>query len=200
MAKKRSELDNLFRENLSDYELSKKEGSWELLNHLLNEKQRKKKNIRLILFVFSFIVILSVGVFLFLNSGESNHDSSNLVLNQNEAASSPSFLNSSENENTDSLTTNVQSKENSKITENNIQQLGDENIPSKADEENSKQNLRNKNEDSHAVPESNPNRADQLSEAHEIIFDAQPNVNADDSDKTIADETEISNSIFPDEL
>ncbi|MBA2515157.1 MAG: outer membrane beta-barrel protein, partial [Solirubrobacterales bacterium] len=100
----------------------------------------------------------------------------------------------------DSSTTNVQLKENSKITENNIPHIEDENIPSKADEENSKQNLRNKNEDSHAVPESNPNIADQLSAAHEIILNTQPNVNAGDPDKTIAHETEISKSLFPDEI
>ena len=75
MEKKRSDLDNLFRKNISDFELSEKKGDWETLNHLLNEQERKKKNRKLILFFFSFLLIGSAGLLIFLPSNQKKEDS-----------------------------------------------------------------------------------------------------------------------------
>jgi hypothetical protein len=66
MEKKRNGLDNYFRENLSDFELSEKKANWELLDHLLNEQQRKKKRRKWFLLFLSFFVIISSGLLMML--------------------------------------------------------------------------------------------------------------------------------------
>jgi hypothetical protein len=75
MEKKRQNLDNFFRENLSDFELLKKEGNWELLNHLLNEQERKKKNRLWLFLVFGFFILLISGLFILLPEKKSAENS-----------------------------------------------------------------------------------------------------------------------------
>jgi hypothetical protein len=68
MEKKQYDLDNFFRENLSDFELSekKKDGNWELLNHLLNEQERKKKRRRWFFLIFSAVTLLGSGLYIMI--------------------------------------------------------------------------------------------------------------------------------------
>jgi len=74
MEHKRQDMDNFFRENISDFELSEKKGNWELLNHLLNEQDRKKKRRRWFLFILCFMVILSSGLFVLLPGKKMNQN------------------------------------------------------------------------------------------------------------------------------
>ncbi len=88
MAKKRQDLDKLFRENLSDYELSGRQGNWDLLSHLLTEQERKRKNRRWLFFFFLFAVLVA-GSWIVIHT---NEQASNTVIEQ---------ISSSNSENTD---------------------------------------------------------------------------------------------------
>jgi hypothetical protein len=112
MEKERSDLDNLFRKNISDYELSEEKGNWDLLNHLLNEQERKKKNRKLIFFFFSFLLVLTAGLFVFLPSDEKKENTSTTNENSNSNTTiteSPPVLSSPSG--TDSLKNKVQEAE-----------------------------------------------------------------------------------------
>lgn len=77
MEKKRNDIDNLFRKNLSDYELPEKNGNWELLNHLLNEQEQKKKKRKWLLFGFCFLVIISSDLMLILPGDKPKQNTTN---------------------------------------------------------------------------------------------------------------------------
>ena len=58
MAKQRHNIDYFFRQHLPDYEASNSAGNWDLLNHLLNEQERKRKNWKWLLLLLSFSALL----------------------------------------------------------------------------------------------------------------------------------------------
>ena len=93
MVKKRPNIDNFFRRNLSDFELSKKEGNWELLNHLLNERERKKKRRRWFLLIFCFLIMLTSGLFVLLSENKSTEDTGRSKRQSNTSVPSNSFEN-----------------------------------------------------------------------------------------------------------
>lgn len=58
MAKPRHNIDFFFRQHLPDYEASNSTGNWDLLNHLLNEQERKRKNRKWLVLLLSFSALL----------------------------------------------------------------------------------------------------------------------------------------------
>lgn len=59
MAKQRHNIDHFFRQYLPDYEASKSIGNWDLLNHLLNEQERKRRNRKWLVIFLSIAIMLS---------------------------------------------------------------------------------------------------------------------------------------------
>src|SRR5258705_7124296 len=133
MAKKNHNLDNFFREQLSGYEAQEKKGNWQVLNHLLDARERKRKMAWRILFGSLFLVCLFSGYFIFTpgnkesskatvsnkNSGiaisptpaaDSNQNHSNVTVptsaNENNIKKT-SVSSSSENKNTAGAQTNI---------------------------------------------------------------------------------------------
>ncbi|MEO5675558.1 MAG: hypothetical protein ABIQ74_13025 [Chitinophagales bacterium] len=70
MADKLPDLDNFFRENISDYELYSKKGNWEMLNNLLDDQNRKKKRTYILFFLISFLLLFTGGLVIVFPSGE----------------------------------------------------------------------------------------------------------------------------------
>src|SRR5687768_8444921 len=58
MAKPRHHIDYLFRQHLPDYEATNSTGNWDLLNHMLNEQERKRRNRKWFLLILSFSALL----------------------------------------------------------------------------------------------------------------------------------------------
>ena len=65
MAKPRRNIDYFFKQHLPDYEAPNSAGNWDLLNHLLNEQERKRKNRKWIAAVLSLALILSGSWFVY---------------------------------------------------------------------------------------------------------------------------------------
>ncbi len=74
MAKKNSNLDNLFRDKLSGYVAPEKKGNWQLLNHLLDARERKRKIIRRILLVSFFLDIVFLSFLVFIPGNKKSMD------------------------------------------------------------------------------------------------------------------------------
>lgn len=72
-------LDNFFRDKLTDYEAPGKQGNWQLMNHLLTARERRKKILRRILFGSFFLAGVFVGYMIFVPAGEKNK---NLVVSK----------------------------------------------------------------------------------------------------------------------
>lgn len=182
MAKKRSDIDSLFRSNVSDYELSETKDNWELLNHLLNEQDRKKKNRKLILFFFSFFIILSTGLFIFLPSKEKKEKEIVSPANSNAITKSPSDSNPPVN---------------NKITKNKVQETNHTTIPSQSEEKNTKQNLPT-SVIKPSTTASNSNIVQPINTNAEITLIQHPETAAPDSNITVLSEIEISKSVVLD--
>ncbi len=131
MAKQRPDFDGFFRENISEYELSKEKGNWKLLNHLLDEKERRKKNRLLLLFIFSLFLLLSAGLFLVLPSQEMK-ENAGTTIKSNAVAHSSEVPSSSEKENIRASGNVVPSEKNKKGhgTDYNVQLKRNEKSPS----------------------------------------------------------------------
>ena len=65
MAKQRHNIDSYFRQHLPDYEATQSSGNWDLLNHLLNEQEQKRKNRKWIVLFLSLALILSGSWFVY---------------------------------------------------------------------------------------------------------------------------------------
>jgi outer membrane protein OmpA-like peptidoglycan-associated protein len=61
--KKLKTIDELFQSKLSDYEPSQKGESWQLLNHLINEQQKKKKIVFRIKTIIASLTAMSIVLF-----------------------------------------------------------------------------------------------------------------------------------------
>ena len=61
------DFDKYLRDNISDMELFKKEGNWDLMNGLIEKQEKKNKNRKLILLSFLIIGLISLGSFYLLN-------------------------------------------------------------------------------------------------------------------------------------
>ena len=59
MAKPRHNIDYFFKQHLPDYEASNSTGNWDLLNHLINEQERKRKNRKWIAVILGLVLLLS---------------------------------------------------------------------------------------------------------------------------------------------
>ncbi|MEO5571408.1 MAG: hypothetical protein ABIT08_09500 [Bacteroidia bacterium] len=198
MEPKQNNLDKFVRDNLSDFTLSENRVNRELLNHLLNEKVRKKKNRKLILFFFSFFIILSTGLFIFLPSKQNKEKEIAASANSNSTTKSPSAFQSSENKNSQPAISNQSEKnENDKINENNNQSTSHSTTPSRSEETKTKQNS-TPSVIKHSVATSNTKTVQAINTNPQINFAQQSNIAGHDSDKTVLLETEISKSVFTD--
>ena len=79
MAKNNHNLDNFFREKLSGYESPGKTGNWQLMNHLLEEKHRRRKMLKRFFLGMVLLVAVLSSYFIFI-PGRDN--SKNLASNE----------------------------------------------------------------------------------------------------------------------
>lgn len=192
MAKNRLDIDNFFRENLSDFELSEQKGSWEVLNSLLDEKERKMKNRKWFLFIVCFVVILSSGLLVLLPEKELKENRNNKTEQSNTPVAREK--NSSKNE-TDKSSVTIPSDKNEtgKNESKDVEQVKPENNSSAHEEENNSRNPVRDNAVNHS------DAAHDASSEHSAVIKTeinraapQPNIPLDDSDKTVVHETKDS--------
>ncbi len=194
MEKKHPDLDNIFRKEISDYELSKTKDNWDLLSHLLNEQDRKKKNRKLILFFFSFFTILSTGLFIFLPSKQNAEKEIALPANPTTITKSPSVFHSSESEAPQPAIANQpQENGNEKGSENNSQPISPSTTPSHSGAIETKQNVHTAII-KHSTIANNSNTVKHLSINPEIYLTQETPTVIQDSNKTILSETQMSKS------
>jgi hypothetical protein len=80
MAKNNHNLDNFFREKLSGYESPGKTGNWQLMNHLLEEKHRRRKMLKRFFLGMVLLVAVLSSYFIFIPGRDK---SKNLASNEN---------------------------------------------------------------------------------------------------------------------
>src|ERR1044072_4388181 len=115
MAKKNLNMDNFFRKKLSGYEAPELKGNWQLLNHLLDARERRKRMAWKIFFGSLFLVCLLVGYFIFTPG---NREGQQITANNKNSGSPISSAPVSDSiQNHTSGTIKTSSNEN-KITEN----------------------------------------------------------------------------------
>jgi len=180
MEKKRQNLDNFFREKLSEFELSKKEGNWELLNHLLNEQERKKKNRKWFFLIFGFLILLTGGLFIMLPVKKSMENIKNSI--GQSSTSAPAESNSIKNK-TGKSTAPVSSNKNEtgKEATNNVEYETSENTSVVNDKANSSHIIEVEKET--ARPVATPDSVTEHSAIiqAEINLAQQPNISPGDS-------------------
>ncbi len=190
MKKSHLDLDNLFRKNISDYELTERQGNWELLNHLLNEKEKKKKNKWVIIFFFSLFLIIFSCVLIFLPLEENKYNTNVNGETAKTEIHSSSTNNLSGNENIYLKKNNKpQKNESEKIKKNNSEQITHEKRFPLHEEKNSKQNLTVTNKNS--VKSHHSNKAPSVNTNHKIDFEHQLNLTVPDSNKSVFLKKEI---------
>ncbi|HKR05294.1 MAG TPA: hypothetical protein VJY62_11735 [Bacteroidia bacterium] len=200
MEKKRKDLDNFLKENLSDFVLSKKKGDWELLNHLLIEQKRKKKNRKQLLFIFCFLIILTSVVFLLLPVEKPRNFSHKHKV---AASTIPAKENNSFKNGTDNSTETIPSNKN-KIdggAVNDIHQIKLENKSTASEKKNSVIHSKMKDVVLYPGNEQNPRTEVSTPAKTEIALTIpHSNLHFSDSDKTIFQETKNAESFAPGDL
>jgi len=194
MEKKHTDIESFFRKNLSDLELSKKEGNWELLNHLLNEQDRKNKNRRWLLFMICFLIILTSGIIILLPERKSEKNTNRYIEQPNISTQNKSnSLKKISDKSTETILSNkAKIKEYQKI---NVEKIQFENSSSISEEKNTNHNKIVNNEETHR------NLDHKGTSEHSIIIRPefsliaqQANILLNDSDKSV-EQTKRSESI-----
>lgn len=199
MTKKRLDINNFFRETLSDFELSLKEGNWELLNHLFKAQERKKRNRKWFLFSFCFIVMLSSGLLVLLPDKELKQNTNNSTQQSNTSVTKQN--NSPENV-TDNSTKTVplNKKEIVKSESNNVLR---ENNSFMRKEKNSNTTSVKGNELNHfGIAHNTSNESPAVIKSEVNLTASQANISPNDSVKTntITQETINQNAVVYDSL
>ncbi|HKR06303.1 MAG TPA: hypothetical protein VJY62_16830 [Bacteroidia bacterium] len=184
MEKKRRNIDNFFRENLSDFELSKKEGNWELLNHLLNEQERKKKKRRWFFLIFCFLIMLTSGLLVLLPGKKSTENTNGSTGQINTPV--PAENNSFNNKTDKSITTNAPGKnEIDKDTKNDSAQRKSENTSLVNEKKNTSHTIAVKKEMTRsAIAGNSITEHSPIIKAEINLTLHQPNISLNDSAKT----------------
>lgn len=173
MANKNRNLDNFFREQLSDYEAPERKGNWQLLNHLLDARERKRKMVWRIFFLSSFVAVMLLSYLIFMPGDEKNKNISGGE-NTNRAVvappQAPEVTGTAENKNnvtgsdinkTDNIgqSGNIQSKI-KKSTQKSSKQVADSDKDAIAQqsEKNSDINLKKRSEEDHSEMAGNKNQ------------------------------------------
>jgi hypothetical protein len=73
MVKKNHNLDTFFKKKLTGYEAPEQKGNWQLLNHLLEERERRKRIAWRIFFGSLFLVFLFISYIIFVSSNKENN-------------------------------------------------------------------------------------------------------------------------------
>lgn len=192
MAKHRLDIDNFFRENLSDFELSEKKDNWDVLSRLLDEKERKKKKRKWVLLSVCVIVILSSGLLVLLPEKELKENRNNKTEQSNTPVARENT--SSKNE-TDKSAANIPSDKNEsgKNKSKDVEQVKPENNSSAREEENNSRNPVMDNAVNHS------DAAHDASSEHSAVIKTeinraapQPNIPLTDSVQTVVHETKDS--------
>jgi hypothetical protein len=106
MAKKNN-LDNFFREKLSGYETPERKGNWQLLNHLLEERERRRRMAWRIFFGSLFLVFLFVGYMIFIPGNKENKSVAVSSKNPGSATPAASVTKPAQNESSSNATTSA---------------------------------------------------------------------------------------------
>src|SRR5689334_19788344 len=103
----KNNLDHFFREQLTDYEAVERKGNWQLMNHLLDARERRRKMAWRLFFGSLFLVFLFVGYMVFIPGSKENKNAAVKSENPGAAAPSASVVNSTGSENNSTAKTSV---------------------------------------------------------------------------------------------